>query len=237
MRKNAVLLGSVLMAVAFVGLVAAALQTDLNYTMVLGKIYEGDYASTVSGANVEIICNGVTGTRVSISDGTYGYAFPVSDCGFSQKLSVKATSGVKTGSQEVLLPSLCSPSGCVAMMNINVAGPSPPAQVSSGGGGGGGGGASGGSYKTTVQNAVNESAVCGNDICEAGEDSTTCPLDCKVEEVNATETKSGVSRLTGAVIGAFGGTANFVGVVVFVVALIAAFFGVRMVRARASEKQ
>ena len=60
-------------------------------TFVGGKIYNSDFTSTVSGADVEITCNENVQTTTSLSDGAYSVAYDDSECEAGQSLTVSAT--------------------------------------------------------------------------------------------------------------------------------------------------
>lgn len=99
MKKYAFLL-SVLMVLVFAGLMVSATGTAVapsKKTNIGGTIYNSDYSSTISGANVTVTCNGFNKNTLSNANGVYSVEFIASECTVGDSVTVVAVKGSLSG--------------------------------------------------------------------------------------------------------------------------------------------
>jgi hypothetical protein len=92
MNKIYTLMFAVLLTVTLISLVSA------DKVVVAGKIYENNYADTVSGASVNVTCGDLLGSTTSLGDGAYVVKFDEdTTCHENATVSVFAVSDGMTG--------------------------------------------------------------------------------------------------------------------------------------------
>lgn len=164
MVKNRLFVVSILLlAIISVGFASAN-------TIIVGKIYNSDYSSTIEGASVNVQIGSDDLDTTSLSDGTYAVIFPDN---FSAGTEVKVTAN-KAGfieKKESGVITTCDGSDCeenyISVINLGMS------ATSSGGGSHSPGGGSSTHYYQ-----------CGNGVCNSGETAGTCPSDCKANNTN-----------------------------------------------------
>jgi hypothetical protein len=89
-----------IMLIVFLSLVILAVVGFASAeTAIAGKIYNSDFSATVAGASVDVTCNSVTNSTLSLGDGTYVVNFDTSVCGDPSTVTVDAfKEGVGSGS-------------------------------------------------------------------------------------------------------------------------------------------
>ena len=214
-------------------------------TLVAGKVYTSGYDDIVSGATITVTCNSNALDTTSLDDGTYAVRFDESECGLTESVNVNGVKGDLSGSDSGVVIACNDRDNC-AEGYVSIINPAIKAAQAAGNNNGGGG--SNGRYY-----------YCGNNKCDTGETATTCPKDCKInattnantttsqgtveltiaetQEQNTTENNNqaqnqgGLSRITGAVIGAEGNSGLLV-IIVFLAILLASLIAVRIIRNR-----
>ena len=88
MKKNSsfAILSFLAITLLFVGLASAQ-------TLISGKIYNADYTQTISGASVNVDCNGHATLVVSLADGSYAAEYAEEECANGDSVSVNAQKG------------------------------------------------------------------------------------------------------------------------------------------------
>jgi len=212
-------------------------------TLVAGKVYTSGYDDIVSGADITVTCNSNTLITPSLDDGTYAVRFGVELCNIDDSVSVSGVKGDLSGSGSGVVTECNDESDCaegyVSIINLAIK----AAQAI----GTGSGGRNRGYY------------YCGNNYCDTGETATTCPKDCNANTTTAnttisqgtveltienqeqntsendnetlTENQGGLSRITGAVIGAEGNSGLLV-IIIFLAILLISLIAVRFMRNR-----
>lgn len=186
-------------------------------TFVIGKIYDTNFNTPVSGASVDVTCQGNTKTTTSLADGAYGIGFELSECANESSVSITATRDNLYGSNGGQIDN-SNETDYFTVKNIVMTVQSSPPPTGGGGGGGG------------------TFYLCGNGVCDSGETPSLCPKDCKVPENITQETseknesegtgmsispgteeeeKSFLSKITGAVIG--GGSGKILIPIIFLI--------------------
>jgi len=106
----------------FLGLfIISSLSFTSAYTMIAGKIYNGDYSDTFSGANVTATCNGNVQSMLSNSEGDYSFIYPETGsegCNAGDSLSVSAVKGDLSGFKEGTIISNVVDGWDLAIVNI-----------------------------------------------------------------------------------------------------------------------
>ena len=143
-------------------------------TLVVGKIYNFDFSSTIADASVKVECvhNGATNIlyTTSLSDGVYAVKFEESECNESDEVEVSAETSALSGSESGTV--ITSTNGNFsAVINLHLTEKPDDENDDSRGGGG-----SGRRYY-----------LCGNGKCESGESIKTCPEDCGSIQVLSAE--------------------------------------------------
>lgn len=183
-------------------------------TLVAGKIYDADYSSNIAGAEITVTCDGSILNTISIHDGTYAVRFEVSECVEGSTATATASNSgfySKTSSGVV---TKCDSGDCgeeyFTIINLGLDSITPNTESTSSSGGGGGG----------------RFYLCGNGICDTGENIDNCDRDCTPNEMidlkfetgegsedletNSEENQeptqeqtqqTGLSKITGAIIG------------------------------------
>jgi hypothetical protein len=158
--------GVILNALVLVSLVLVLAGFANAQTLVTGKVYNSDYSGIVSGASVSVTCNDNTNVTDSINDGSYAVVFDSGICTNLSSVTVSATEGSRSGSGTGEVGS-CVEANCdsqfISVVNPNLKETSNPPSRSSG-----------------------THTVCGNGICESGENSATCSQDCGNVIINLT---------------------------------------------------
>jgi len=91
---------AIFVAVAMVGVTSAVVctaETCGGTTLIAGKIYNSNFTDVISGANVNVTCNGTSMLAVSAGDGTYSANFDPSTCGDGSAVTVDAEKDGMTG--------------------------------------------------------------------------------------------------------------------------------------------
>lgn len=136
-------------------------------TFILGKVYQNNLATPISGATVTTTCAGNGLTTTSLSDGTYGIGYTEINCPDGSSVSISASYSNFGGSTSATIDN-ANATDYFTITNIKLT--ENPVTYS-----GGGGGSSGG--RSLYYN-------CGNGICDSGESSSLCPSDCPLPVVN-----------------------------------------------------
>lgn len=191
-------------------------------TVVLGKIYNSDFSTGVSGASVSVNCNGNIQSTSSQNDGSYAAHFSDScDVGGSVSVSaIDSSSGLSgSGSASVnTCSSDCDGYTNVAVVNINV-------NPSGGNGPSGGHGSSKNwTYEPIIWNNVTNNT---NDApVNVSQNETLSNDNAGVQNGTAqNSTTQNSPGITGGVIGALG--ASWIIIVVFILGLLITYLVVR----------
>lgn len=163
--RGAILLSLIL--ILFLGLASAQ-------TLIIGKVYNTNYGTQQSGANVRVNCEHSGSSFFldtnSISDGTYAVVFDSAtqiNCTLGDIVKISSSSGSYSGEESGTILACPTPEDCKAIINVLLK------QLISAPSGGGGGGTSGRYY------------LCGNKICDSGETVNNCAQDCNVTTITA----------------------------------------------------
>lgn len=222
-----------------------------NYTLVAGKIYTAGFNDIVSGAQVSVVCNSYSLSTTSLNDGSYAVGFDPAlyPCLSGNSVGVSASTTTLTGTASGNVAECNHGETCDAdfIAIINLIMNTKPSTTDNTGVGGGGG------YYY----------FCGNGKCDTGETAITCPRDCNITKLaenksnEAEENKtaptnetlsskeptedtaqqtSGISRITGAVIGALASSPPLTFIVLAIIIIIVASLIVRVKRAKQKDK-
>jgi len=156
-------------------------------TLIAGKIYNEGYSGIVSGADVLVTCNSASLNTNSLEDGTYAVRFDIGACTLGDSVKVAANksglSGQASGNVGDCDGQPCTDSNYLAVLNLMIKASALNSPFSGGNSGGGG-------YY-----------LCGNGICNSGENERTCPQDCKpktnVTNTTTAQTTSSTTSATG----------------------------------------
>lgn len=214
-------------------------------TLVGGKIYNSDFSDVIEGADVSVQCGLDVLDSVSLIDGTYAVTFDTDSCYNSDSVEVTASKGNLHGKETSIINNSTEGEGeFVAVANVNIKSKEDTGSTTTTSSGGGG---SGRYY------------MCGNGICDSGETSQTCLMDCPLTDEEENESQSGLLDLssnsgnsgdslpsegnqnsgnplnllglTGAVTGVFGEKTNFIFIILgLVLLLILAIIVIALVR-------
>lgn len=217
---------------AVILLASVMLEVVSAQTFIVGKTYNSDFSSEISGASVTVSCSGVSFDTISKSDGTYGVVFEEYQCNQTGTVvSLSATKGTFSGSASGSLI-IDSNSSYAYISIINILMSEPPPNNGNGGSSGGGG-----SSSDDDDDKPNKFFLCGNDVCDSGETMNTCSQDCSsfiplstdleddknkplnLEMDKLNQDKKGIAGITGAVIGTLG-TGGTILAAVFVIGII-----------------
>ncbi len=205
-------------------------------TLIAGKIYNSDFSDTLADASVHVACGSSEPLDThSFSDGTYAIRFNETECNEGDGVDVTASkSGFNTKTISGII-SKCEGGDCggnyftIINLGLDISPPAPTSNGGSSGGGSGGGGSS-------------RYYLCGNGICDSGENVNTCPQDCNQtielielnfkdnetkEETTTTQEQgetqqTAFSKITGAVVGTLKETKNWIAGI-FILGIIGAF--------------
>jgi len=208
------------------------LGTASAQTLVVGKIYNADFTGEVAGATVTVTCGSNSLSTPSLADGAYLVRFDTGVCTVLS-VTVTATKDSLTGTKSED-NNLCTSGICInSLANVTkyfVVNTGLTTTIPTPNNGGSSGGGSSGYYY-----------YCGNNKCDTGETSATCPKDCPVttttagnttvtEEKNETKAPS-TSFITGAVTGLANFAKSGLGIGLFIVIFIIGgtviFFSIR----------
>ncbi len=187
-------------------------------TIIVGKIYNSDFSSTLGNANVHVKCGSDYLDTTSLSDGTYAVRFSESGCNGNSTAEVTANKAGFAEKKESGIAVKCEGSDCeenyISVINLGLS--------TASNSGGSNGGSSGGSS--------NHYYLCGNGICDSGETAGTCSQDCstlletvsfsssntkenkKEEPILNIQEQEEASPLTGAVTGMSGFVKSGIGI-------------------------
>lgn len=190
-------------------------------TLVSGITYNSNFGATLADASVKVECaGGLTKNTVSLNGGIYGVAFDADECSKTSTIKVSASKGNLAGNAQ---GGIVACNGCdeayLSIVNVVLTEqPQPPAGDE---GDGGNEEDEGGDYFY----------LCGNGLCDSGENNNLCPQDCKLIENEAQKTslstgssepeqgeEGGNAGITGAAIG--GGAAGMIIPIIFILAII-----------------
>ena len=90
---NKTILALVLVFITMTTMTAVSAVAVAKTTIVAGKIYNADFTDVISGADVDVTCNGTTLSEVSESDGTYAVPFATDVCPIGSEVTVEAEKG------------------------------------------------------------------------------------------------------------------------------------------------
>ncbi len=225
MGKNKIVLFALpILAIFLISIVSA--QTII---VVAGKVSNEDYSQFISGASVNVTCNGNLLTTISLDDGTFAVGFDLDKCSETSSPSIAAA---KAGFSNLKIADVVIKidPDTLPLVNTN----NDDNNNNNGGGG---------SYY-----------FCGNGRCDSGENERTCPRDCKSAntiqtnaaittiqttaqnetsgEETGTEDKGFFSGITGAVIGALG-AGGAIAALIFIIVIIALAIIVAVMRKKA----
>ena len=121
--KKALLFVAILTAVMIVSSVSATIPicATVETTYVSGTISDQSNGDPISGANVDITCNGHLQSAISDLNGGYSVQYPASECADGDDVSVSATyNGLSGNSDSVSWYTQNTQIGCLEMI-VNVA--------------------------------------------------------------------------------------------------------------------
>ena len=188
-------------------------------TLVSGITYNSNFGATLADASVKVECaGGLTKNTVSLNGGIYGVAFDADECSKTSTIKVSASKGNLAGNAQ---GGIVACNGCdeayLSIVNVVLTEqPQPPAEDEEDEDDDGRGG---------------YFYLCGNGLCDSGENNNLCPQDCKLIENEAQKTslstgssepeqgeEGGNAGITGAAIG--GGAAGMIIPIIFILAII-----------------
>jgi hypothetical protein len=186
-----------------VALIAFMLSLSLvnAQTLVAGKVYGNSMDNLVAQATVEIKCSEAVLTTKTLGDGTYAVKFENNVCSLGDSVEAYAMRGTLTGqtSNQVKECREDCDDDYFAVANIMIKDAGSTTYSSSGG----------------IRESDNVQPIkwfiCGNNVCDSGENEDTCPKDCHTEpeeqekkETTTQETKEEkqeAKEITGASVG------------------------------------
>ena len=174
MAKTAIIFAFGLLSLIFI--ISCLAAVDAN-TVVGGKVYNSDFSEIIEGADVTVTCGSDIKTTESIGDGTYAIAFDSESCYLDSEVDVSAYKGDLSDSESgVVYESEEEEGEWVSVINLNLKSSD-----------------SGSSSRSRDRGST--WFMCGNTVCDSGEDYQTCPIDCpqtvdQTEEETTTNTDS-----------------------------------------------
>ena len=98
MKKIFSLLILSFMLISLIGAVSACDSScPIGKTLITGKIYDQATGNGVKGADVEIICNGITKETTSVGNGKYLVLFSQDECEYGDSVTINANKGSLIG--------------------------------------------------------------------------------------------------------------------------------------------
>jgi len=209
-------------------------------TLIAGKVYDSGYNNFVSGAGVTVTCNSHSLDTHSLDDGTYAVRFEENICDLGSSVEVNSGKGSLSGFGTGIVVECDDTSDCdsglFSIVNLAIKSQS--------------------NNNNNAGSGNHRYYLCGNGVCNSGENVNTCPKDCKpviqnqttqttntetsneetqtLNPINPKTTNSSQGaflRITGAVTGALG-NAGWLIIIIFILGIIGLSISVRIIRKR-----
>jgi len=149
---------------AFVLILPLVVNAASAQTLITGKVYDSGN-NGISDALVGVTCHNSILDTITKDDGTYAVRFDVDKCIVGDLIQVSASKGSLSGKDASTVVACDNPSGCegseyISVLNVVIKSSS-NVNVNANNGG-----------------SSNRFYFCGNNICDTGESTSTCPKDC-----------------------------------------------------------